>query len=102
MYKLVTLNNTTAAFYENLTYPTYRSRLKMLDSNESIVAVGMHLGSQRVGLVLAETSTEQNQKIATILSLFVVPEHRGSGLGKSLLTYIEDELIQLGCLHESH
>lgn len=98
MYKFVILNNTTAVFYQNLTYPTYRSHLKVLDSHESIVAVGVHLGSQPVGLVLAETSTEQNQKIATILSLFVVPEHRGSGLGKSLLTYMENELIQLGCL----
>ncbi|MCX5980411.1 MAG: GNAT family N-acetyltransferase [Nostocales cyanobacterium LacPavin_0920_SED1_MAG_38_18] len=47
------------------------------------MAVGVDFGSQPVGLVLAETSTEQNQKIATILSLFVVPEHRGSGLGKT-------------------
>jgi GNAT superfamily N-acetyltransferase len=62
------------------------------------VAVGVHFSSQPVGLVLAETSTEQNQKIATILSVFVVPEHRGCGLGKSLLTYMEEELIQLGCL----
>ncbi|MGB3420305.1 MAG: GNAT family N-acetyltransferase [Dolichospermum sp.] len=98
MYKFVKLNNRTAAFYENLTYPTYRSRLKLLNSHKSIVAVGVHLGSQPVGLVLAETSTDKNQKIATILSLFVAPEHRGRGLGKGLLTYMEDELIQLHCL----
>ncbi|MBG1259741.1 GNAT family N-acetyltransferase [Nostoc commune] len=96
MYKFVTLNNTTAAFYENLTYPTYRSRLKMLDSNESIIAVGVYLGSQPVGLVLAETSTDR--KSAEILSLFVVPEQRGCGLGKTLLTYLEEELYQHGFL----
>lgn len=95
MYKFVTLNNTTAAFYEKLTYPTFRPRLRTLDFNNFIVALGVHLGSQPVGLVLVETSTDH--KSAEILSLFVIPEHRGRGLGKTLLTYIEEELCQRGC-----
>lgn len=97
MYQFVILNNKIAAFYENLTYPAFRSRLKAIDNDESIVALGVHLGSQAVGLVLVEISTDKNHKSATILSFFVVPEHRGRGLGKTLLTYIEDELHQLDC-----
>ncbi len=95
MYKFVILNNTTAAFYEKLTYPTFRPRLRTLDFDKFIVAIGVHLDSQPVGLVLAETLTDQ--KSAEILSLFVVPEHRGRGLGKTLLTYIEEKLCQRGC-----
>jgi GNAT superfamily N-acetyltransferase len=98
MYKYVSLNNTTAAFYENLTYPAFRSRLRALDSDKSIVALGIHLDSQPVGLVLAEYSTVENQKTATILSFFIVPQHRGKALGKTLLTHVENELCQLGCL----
>ncbi len=95
MYKFVTLNNATAASYERLTYPTFRSHLRALDSDGSTVALGVHLGSQPIGLILAETSMER--KSAEIISLFVVPEHRGWGLGKTLLTYIEEELYQRGC-----
>jgi GNAT superfamily N-acetyltransferase len=95
MYKFVTLNNATAASYERLTYPTYRPRLSALDHDGSTVAMGVHLDSQSIGLVLAETSTDR--KSAEILSLFVVPEHRGHGLGKTLLAYMEEELYQRGC-----
>jgi GNAT superfamily N-acetyltransferase len=95
MYDFIELNNKTAILYQNLTYPTYRPRLKIVD--DSILAVGVNFASQPVGLVLAETYTEKNQKNASILSLFVVPEHRGRGLGKSLLNYVENLLYQLGC-----
>ncbi|AFY48299.1 acetyltransferase [Nostoc sp. PCC 7524] len=91
-YKFVKLSNATAIFYEKLTYPTFRSRLKNLDADQSIVALGVHQGSQPVGLILAEASS--NPKIAEILSLFVIPEHRGYGLGKTLLSYLEEELSQ--------
>jgi GNAT superfamily N-acetyltransferase len=95
MYKFVTLNNATAASYERLTYPTYRPRLSALDHDGSTVAMGVHLDSQSIGLILAETSTDL--KSAEILSLFVVPEYRGHGLGKTLLAYMEEELYQRGC-----
>jgi GNAT superfamily N-acetyltransferase len=94
IYKFVTLNNATAASYERLTYPTFRTRMRALDHDGSTVALGVDLGSQPIGLILAETSTDR--KSAEILSLFVVPEHRGHGLGKTLLTYVEEELYQRG------
>ncbi len=96
MYKFVTVNSAAATSYERLTYPTFRPRLSALDHDCSTVALGVHLGLQPIGLILAETSTER--KSAKILSLFVIPEHRGHGLGKTLLTYVEEKLFQLGCL----
>jgi len=95
MYNFINLNKTTAAFYEKLTYPTFRSRLRALDSNQSIIAIGVHLASQPVGLILVETSIDR--KNAEILSLFVVPEHRKRQLAKTLLIYIEEKLYQIGC-----
>ena len=97
MYKFVTVNTATATSYERLTYPTFRPRLRALDHDCSTVALGVHLDSQPIGLILAETSTER--KSAKILSSFVIPEHRRCGLGKTLLTYMEAELYRRGCLH---
>ncbi|MEA5564978.1 GNAT family N-acetyltransferase [Anabaena sp. UHCC 0399] len=95
LYNFVNLNSKTSLFYEKLTYPNFRPRLRNIDTDQSIVAIGVNQGSQPVGLILAETS--HHQRIGEILSLFVIPEHRGYGLGKTLLTYIEEELAEHGC-----
>ena len=95
MYQFTRLNQTTATFYEKLTYPRFRPYLKALDSDNSIISIGVNQGSQPLGLTLAEISTDS--KSAEILSLFIVPEHRGKGLGKNLLTYVEGQLIAQGC-----
>jgi GNAT superfamily N-acetyltransferase len=97
MYNYLILDNTTAPLYENLTYPTFRTRLKTLDSDDSIVALGVNIDSQPVGLALAEISTLENQKIASILSLFVVPEYRERTIGKTLLAHLDDIVHQRGC-----
>ncbi|AFY50503.1 acetyltransferase (GNAT) family protein [Nostoc sp. PCC 7524] len=97
MYNYLILENKTAASYENLTYPIFRTRLKTLDSDESIIALAVNLDSKPIGLALAEILTVENKKIASILSLFVVPEHRGCTIGKNLLIHIEDILRQQAC-----
>ncbi|BAZ31623.1 GCN5-related N-acetyltransferase [Cylindrospermum sp. NIES-4074] len=97
MYKFIVLSNATANLYEKLTYPTFRLHLRVLDSDNSMVALGVHLDSQPVGLALAQIS--QDKKSAEILSLFIVPEHRQRGLGKALLTSVEKELRLHGCSH---
>jgi GNAT superfamily N-acetyltransferase len=95
MYELVVLDETNAFQYDRLTYPTFRPRLRTLNRDRSQVAVGIHLDQEPVGLVLAEHLPDN--AVGEILSLFVVPEHRGQGLGKALLREIESQLRQRGC-----
>lgn len=95
LYNFVNLNSRVSLFYEQLTYPAFRSKLRNIDTDQSIIAIGVNQDSQPIGLILAETTA--HQKVAEILSLFVVPEHRGYGLGKTLLMYMEEELAQRGC-----
>lgn len=92
-YEFVPLDIAKATLYEKLTYPIFRPRLGNLIPNSSMVAVGVHSSSKPAGLVLAEC----NRSWGEILSLFVVPEHRHCGLGKALLSSIEQEIYRRGC-----
>lgn len=94
MYQFSLLNNAEAIFFEKLTYPLYRPLLKNLDTNSSIVALGINIGSQPMGLSLAIIDNSK----AEILSLFIHPEYRKKGLGKKLLNSLEIELQKRGCL----
>jgi GNAT superfamily N-acetyltransferase len=95
MYKFVVLNRENAFQYDNLTYPSFRYRLRIFKPNESLIAIGVHLDDIPVGLVFTELLSDRSS--AKVLSLFVVPEHRGQGLGKTLLTKMEQQLRQVGC-----
>ncbi len=90
MYQFSLLNNAQAVCFQKLTYPTYRPLLNTLDANNSIIAVGVNLGLQPIGLGLAIIDKDD----AEIISLFIHPEHRSQGLGKTLLNYLEIELQQ--------
>jgi GNAT superfamily N-acetyltransferase len=93
MYQFCLLNNAQAGCFQKLIYPTYRPLLKTLDANNYIIAVGVYLDSQPIGLGLAVIDKHE----AEVLSLFIHPEHREKGLGKALLNYLETELQQRGC-----
>lgn len=100
MYKFVILDQHTAVKYEGLTYPYYRRFLQELTPEKFVVAIGVELDAEPIGLILATywNSLENPPRTyAKILSLFVVPSHRYQGLGKTLLSRMETELIQLGC-----
>ena len=94
MYKFSILNSATASFFEKLTYPIFRSDLRLLDYDNSLIAIGVTFNSQPIGLTIAKIADVKN---AEILSLFIVPEQRKQGLGKLLLIYLEEELINYGC-----
>lgn len=95
MYQFFLLNQPQVSKFEKFTYPTYRSLFKTLATNQNLVAIGVSLGSDEpIGLGLAYI--DENQ--AEILSLFIHPEYRNQGLGKTLLNRLEDELIQRKCL----
>ncbi len=93
MYQFSLLNNAQAILFQKLTYPTYRPLLKTIDANNSIIAVGINLDSEAIGLGLAVIDKYD----AEVLSLFIHPEHRSKGLGKTLLKYLEIELQQRRC-----
>lgn len=95
MYTLNVLNDSTAAKYEHLTYPIFRSRLEASGLQQSIVAIGASFLWQPVGLAMAEISPDGTK--GEVLSIFVTPQSRCAGIGTSLLTCLEQELFKRGC-----
>ncbi|MEG3440330.1 GNAT family N-acetyltransferase [Pannus brasiliensis CCIBt3594] len=92
-YHFFTIDTERAILFEKFTYPSYRFLLRILDTDSSIVAIGISVDSRAIGLALAKID---NYK-ADLISLFVHPEHRQKGLGKALLTFLEFELKSKNC-----
>jgi GNAT superfamily N-acetyltransferase/predicted GNAT family acetyltransferase len=95
MYSIIKLDSATVKEYEMMTYPLWYSRLQNLENTGSIIALGVSKASQPIGLALAEIIP--NTGIAQILSLFVKPKYRQSGIGSALLNSLEQELRRFGC-----
>jgi GNAT superfamily N-acetyltransferase len=72
-----------------MTYPTFRAAL--LKADGSHVAVGAWRDGQPVGLLLAKIEKVEKGG-ASILSVFVDPEHRRAGIGAGLFALAEAEL----------
>ena len=81
--------------YLHLTYPIWRTRLQQPESKESIVAVGVEVNSQPVGLAIASLVFHTDK--AQIVSIYVLPEYRQQGIGGSLLHSLSRELQRRGC-----
>jgi GNAT superfamily N-acetyltransferase len=96
MYSLTTLNVFTAVNYATMTFPSYRPLLQALKPGGSIVAIGAATPEQPVGLALAEILP--NGYSAKVLSIFVDTHHRCTGIGRELLTHLEQVLLQRGCI----
>lgn len=93
-----TLNESLAPLYEELTYPHFRNLLHNLNSDISIIAIGVTVEKRPIGLILARYFSEDNQQIeGQILSWFVVPNYRGQGIGTELLVRMESQLKDRGC-----
>jgi GNAT superfamily N-acetyltransferase len=98
MYSLIRLNTFTATKYKVMTFPALQPLLENFVTNDSIVAIGAAYSEHPIGLALAKVgSDEQGEDSAEILSIFVAASHRCRGIGKALLTAMEDELYQRGC-----
>jgi GNAT superfamily N-acetyltransferase len=95
MLSLTRLDNFGAGFlYSFLTYPIYRPRLPTVSSDGNTVAIGASVSGKPIGLAIAEIQENQSAKV---LSLFVMPSHRHQGIGKALLTRLEEELYLKKC-----
>lgn len=92
---LILLNRVTIQPYLHLTYPIWRTRLQQPEYKESIMAIGVEIDSQPVGLAIANIAF--HTKKAQILSIYVQPEYRQQGIGGSLLRSLSQQLQMSGC-----
>ncbi|MEA5574318.1 GNAT family N-acetyltransferase [Calothrix sp. UHCC 0171] len=99
MYQFVTLDNQTSLPFQGLTYPWMQTSLQNLAPKGNFLAIGIYLNTKPVGLILAKYLSTSNIDHVEIVSIFIVPEHRQKGLGKELLTKIEEKLAQSNCQH---
>ncbi|MBO3462767.1 GNAT family N-acetyltransferase [Aetokthonos hydrillicola Thurmond2011] len=99
MYSLQILDSSTAAAYESMTFPLFRSHLQVLEPQGLTVAIGAADLGQPIGLALAEIQSDHHS--AKVLSLYVSPERRNAGIGRALLTRLEQVLSQRGCTNVS-
>lgn len=95
-YELIVLDHSNPDSYHNLLPSRFHSYLGTLAFRlPKLILVGVQLQSQPVGFISAISSPDRTR--ANILSLFVEPAHRQRGLGKQLLTRMEQVLRDHGC-----
>ena len=78
--------------FASMTFPMFRPAMN--NCHPSVVAVGVTVGEQPVGLALAAQRTEDE---AELLSVFVQPDLRRIGLGNELLKGLEAAVKARGC-----
>lgn len=94
LYNVTFLDRVTIQPYLHLTYPIWRTRLQQSEDWESMIAVGITINSQPVGLAIANIQIQTGK--AQIVSIYVRPEYRQRGIGGLLLQSLSRELQRLG------
>lgn len=89
------LGRMEASLYVHMTYPAYRSLLWPYLAGPGVVAIGAACAGRMVGLGLALIVSPPDE--ARILSIYVVQEERGHGVGYALFERLEKELRGRGC-----
>ena len=72
----------------------------MLTAGATVIAIGVELEAEPIGLILARYSQfpeEGNKIYGQILSVFFVPAYRCQEIGTELFTRMERELKNRGC-----
>jgi len=85
--------------YEFMTFPAFTAQLGAAGADPRVVAVGASLLGRPVGLALSGLLPSGNS--ALLHSIFVLPEHRRSGVGTALLAASERALADRGCRYVS-
>lgn len=83
------------AHLEALTFPSLRRKAATGPLRDPLTALLASHSGQAVGLVLAER--QPDGRTARLLSLAVLPAHRGRGVGTRLVAELERHLAQAGC-----
>ena len=96
MYTLSRIDNPLTGYvYQEFTFPLFRPHLEVLKPEGSTVAIAASDSDKPIGLVLAEILPDG--KSAEVLSIFVAQKYRQLGIGTSLLSRLEEELLSRGC-----
>jgi uncharacterized protein (TIGR03032 family) len=85
------LNPENLAAYDALTFPSLQARWPLQPPNGELIGVSAAVAGEMVGLAVAQVSPDGTTEL---LSLYVLPPYRQQGIGKALVTYLEqDEAI---------
>lgn len=95
-YQVARITGAALESFKPFTFAGLIPLLAEADQNPRIVAVGASLGSDPVGLALAEIDA-MGSGSAELRSLALATDHRGIGVGKRLVCTVEEELKLLGC-----
>ncbi len=79
-----------------MTFPSFRALLTNQDKIAHPVAVGALLDGEPVGLALGGLPFVPD-RAPELVSLYVAPEHRRSGIASELLVRLEQEMAARGC-----
>ena len=75
-----------------------KSQILKLNSNPDHIIMGYELDKRIVGFVQAQIyECVYSEKGLNILGLAVLPKYQGRGIGKELMTFLEDKAVKLGC-----
>jgi uncharacterized protein (TIGR03032 family) len=81
--------------YEDFSFPSLKERWQVRPPQGSLTAINTLYQGQVIGAAVAEVQPDTIS--AELLSLLVVKEHRGRGVGKTLLSAMEQSLADTGC-----
>jgi GNAT superfamily N-acetyltransferase len=84
-----------AFIFKDLTFPFFQQLFITKGFNSSLIAIGAYSQSKPIGLALIKLLTGYTNN-AELLSLFVLPPFRRSGIAYRLLLETESELSKLG------
>ena len=91
--KVYQLTPTNVLNYDALTYPPLSQQWQKRLPQGELFGISASLNGEMVGFVLAERISAET---ANVISLMVLPQWRGRGMGTQLLKYLEAELKQQG------
>jgi GNAT superfamily N-acetyltransferase len=86
----------TAAPFARLTFAKYARELTKLDPGSTLLAIGAEVSARAAGLAVGRLVPPDR---AVVLSLFVVPDFRRTGIGSTLLRTFERTCAERGHTH---
>ena len=89
------LNPANYCKFDPLTFPNITKLWQISQQQRFLGGIAAFVDGKMIGLVLVKIMGEE--KSAEVLSLFVLPEYRGWGIGSSLMQYLKKFLVKLSC-----